>query len=80
MNMNTAISPVISTWKIDPVHSMVEFRVKHRMISNVKGQFTGTARINRKDFGLTWNTVLETGGLLVREEIAISLDVQFAQA
>ena len=29
-----------STWKIDPVHSGAEFKVKHMMISNVKGQFT----------------------------------------
>lgn len=30
-----------TTWKIDPVHSIAEFRVKHMMISNVRGQFTG---------------------------------------
>ncbi len=183
--MNTTITPAISTWNIDPVHSVVEFRVKHMMISNVKGQFTGvtgilsldeanlldssvsatvdvsslntsdaqrdshlksadffdaesfptislrsskiekaqdgglivsgmlsirgvtrdvdfavdgptkpakdpwgntriglfaTARINRKDFGLTWNAALETGGLLVGEEVAISLDLQFIKA
>ena len=30
-----------TTWKIDPVHSVAEFKVKHMMISNVKGQFTG---------------------------------------
>src|ERR1700726_4525634 len=29
-----------TTWKIDPVHSVAEFKVKHMMISNVKGQFT----------------------------------------
>jgi polyisoprenoid-binding protein YceI len=31
----------VSTWNADPVHSVVEFKVKHMMISNVKGQFTG---------------------------------------
>ena len=30
-----------TTWNIDPVHSVAEFKVKHMMISNVKGQFTG---------------------------------------
>ena len=30
-----------TTWNIDPVHSAAEFKVKHMMISNVKGQFTG---------------------------------------
>jgi polyisoprenoid-binding protein YceI len=174
-----------STWKIDPVHSVAEFKVKHMMISNVKGQFTGltgaltldeadllnsraevsidagsintrdgdrdahlkstdffdvekfpslsfkstgirravdgglavagdltihgvtrnvvftvegptapakdpwgntrlglsaTTKINRKDFGLTWNVALETGGILVGEEVTITLDVQFVKA
>src|SRR6267378_6762680 len=30
-----------STWAIDPAHSVAEFKVKHMMISNVKGQFSG---------------------------------------
>ena len=176
---------VISTWNIDPVHSVAEFKVRHMMISNVKGQFanlkgsvalneadiaesqveasidatsintrdpqrdahlksadffdvekfptlsfkstrirrTGegelsvvgdltihgvarevvfdvegptapakdpwgntriglyaTTKINRKDFGLTWNAALETGGILVGDEVTISLDVQFVKA
>ena len=174
-----------TTWNIDPVHSVAEFKVKHMMISNVKGQFAqvsgvlvldekdlthsrveasidgasintrdsqrdthlksadflhvekfptlsfksarinhaadadlavtgdltirgvtrpvtftvegptppakdpwGNARlglsastkINRKDFGLTWNTALETGGILVGDEVTITLDVQFVKA
>jgi polyisoprenoid-binding protein YceI len=32
-----------STWTIDPVHSNAEFRVRHLMISNVRGQFTGVS-------------------------------------
>ena len=47
---------------------------------NTRIGLSATARINRKDFGLTWNTALEAGGLLVGEEIAISLDLQFLQA
>ena len=176
----------VSTWTLDPVHSVAEFKVKHMMISNVKGQFTGisgvltfdetdignsrveasidassintsdpqrdahlksadffeaeklpgadvpiderqahwrgrtgghrrsddsrrhtashlpggrsdrgrnkdpwgktrvglsaTTKINRKDFGLTWNAALETGGILVGEEVTITLDVQFVKA
>jgi len=38
------------------------------------------AKINRKDFGLTWNSALETGGLLVGDEITITLDLQFVKA
>src|SRR5580692_9654445 len=30
----------ITTWNIDPVHSTAQFKVKHLMISNVKGEFT----------------------------------------
>lgn len=185
--MSTVTAPRIatSTWNIDPVHSVAEFKVKHMMISNVKGQFTGvsgkltldeadvtssrieatieaatintreadrdkhlrsadffdvekfpvltfqstrvqrtadgelavdgeltihgvtrnvtfavegptapgkdpwgntriglsaTTKINRKDYGLTWNAALETGGILVGDEVTITLDVQFVKA
>jgi polyisoprenoid-binding protein YceI len=181
----TAPKTSVTTWNIDPVHSVAEFKVKHMMISNVKGQFTGvsgklsldeaditkskveatidaasintrdeqrnthlksadffdvekfptlgfattrivrdrdgelsvegeltihgvtrnvkfavegptapgkdpwgntrigisaTTKINRKDYGLTWNAALETGGILVGEEVTITLDVQFVKA
>jgi polyisoprenoid-binding protein YceI len=185
--MNTLTIPRTSstTWNIDPAHSVAEFKVKHMMISNVKGHFTkvtgaltrdestltnskvealieaasietrdaqrdahlksadflevetfptlsftstrvslvrdrelavegdltirgitrqvvftvegptppakdpwgntrvavsATTKINRKDFGLTWNTALETGGILVGDEVTITLDVQFVKA
>lgn len=38
--------------------------------------FSAKTSINRKDFGLVWNKVTEAGGLLVSEQIEISLDVQ----
>src|SRR3982751_3940858 len=41
-----------TTWNIDPVHSVAEFKVKHMMISNVKGQFTavtGALSLNNAD-------------------------------
>jgi polyisoprenoid-binding protein YceI len=185
--MSTLATPqtATTTWNIDPVHSVAEFKVKHMMIPNVKGQFTGltgilnldpddllnskveatidaasintrdaqrdahlkspdffdvekfpalsfksthvsrsgeaalavdgdltihgvtrkvtfevegptapakdpwgntrlglsaTTKINRKDFGLTWNAALETGGILVGDEVTITLDVQFVKA
>ena len=34
---------------------------------------------NRKDFGLNWNKALETGGVLVGEEVKITLDVQLVR-
>ena len=185
--MATATAPQtsVSTWAIDPAHSVAEFKVKHMMISNVKGQFTGvsgtlerlegdvtkskvevtidaaslntrdaqrdahlksadffevekfptlsfkstrvfpknqeelavegeltihgvthpvrlavegptapakdpwgntrigasaTTKINRTDYGLTWNTALEAGGILVGEEVTITLDLEFVKA
>jgi polyisoprenoid-binding protein YceI len=183
--MTAAANATTTTWKIDPAHSAAEFRVKHMMISNVKGKFSGldgtltladgdlkastveatvpvatistgdeqrdvhlksadffdaekyptfafksvqvtpagagemevtgeltmhgvtrtvgfavegpsapakdpwgnlrvglsaVTRINRKDFGLTWNASLETGGVLVGEDVTITLDVQFIKA
>ena len=41
--------------------------------------FEITGKINRKDFGLTWNAALETGGVLVSEEVKISAEVQFVK-
>jgi hypothetical protein len=37
-------------------------------------------KINRKDFGLTWNAALETGGILVGDEVTITLEVEFVKA
>ncbi len=39
--------------------------------------FSGSTVINRKDFGLTWNAALETGGVLVGDKVTINLDVAF---
>jgi polyisoprenoid-binding protein YceI len=184
--MSTQATPqtTTSTWKIDPVHSGAEFKVKHMMISNVKGQFTAvtgvatldetdvtksrieatidaasintrdvqrdahlksadffdvekfptltfkskrvaragaeelavtgdltihgvtrevtfdvegptlpakdpwgntrvgisaTTKISRKDYGLTWNAGLETGGFLVGDDVTVTLDVEFVK-
>jgi polyisoprenoid-binding protein YceI len=183
--MTTATAtPATTTWNIDPAHSSAEFKVKHMMISNVKGSFSGlsgvlnehatdatlsyieasvpvatvstgdaqrdghlksadffdaekyptftfkstkvdltageyqvtgdltihgitkpvtfavdgpsapgkdpwgntriglsaTAKINRKDFGLVWNAPLETGGILIGDEVSVTLDVEFIKA
>jgi polyisoprenoid-binding protein YceI len=41
MSTSAAAPAVTSTWTIDPVHSNAEFRVRHMMIANVRGRFTG---------------------------------------
>ena len=47
---------------------------------NQKAGFSASTKVNRKEFGLTWNQALETGGLLVGDDVKISLDVQLLQA
>jgi polyisoprenoid-binding protein YceI len=47
---------------------------------NTRIAVSGSTKINRKDFGLTWNAALETGGILVGDEITINLDVEFVKA
>jgi polyisoprenoid-binding protein YceI len=185
MSTPQTTTPARTTWNIDPAHSAAEFKVKHMMISNVKGHFakvtgaltldeadlansrvealieaasletrdaqrdahlksadffdvekfptlsfkstrislvragelaiegdltirdvtrkvlfsvegptppakdpwgntrvavSATTKISRKDFGLTWNAALEGGGILVGDEVTITLDVQFVKA
>jgi polyisoprenoid-binding protein YceI len=41
--------------------------------------FTGTTKINRKDWNLTWNQSLETGGVLVGDEVEISIELELIQ-
>ncbi len=41
--------------------------------------FSASAKINRKDWDLTWNVALESGGILVGEEIKIAIDVELVQ-
>ena len=43
---------------------------------NIRRGATATTKINRKDFGLTWNKALETGGVLVGDEVNITLEVE----
>lgn len=42
---------------------------------NVRAGFEGTSELSRKDFGLVWNVALETGGLLVSDNIKLQLDI-----
>jgi polyisoprenoid-binding protein YceI len=46
---------------------------------NVKAGITATGKINRKDFGLTWNVALETGGVLVGEDVQIHIEAELAR-
>jgi polyisoprenoid-binding protein YceI len=41
---------------------------------------SATTKISRKDFGLTWNAALESGGILVGDEVTITLEAEFVKA
>jgi polyisoprenoid-binding protein YceI len=43
---------------------------------NTRAGASATTKINRKDFGLTYNKTLETGGVMVGDDVAISIDVE----
>lgn len=47
---------------------------------NEKAGFTVTGKINRTDWGLTWNAILEAGRVMVSEEVTISCDIQLTNA
>ena len=42
--------------------------------------YSATTKINRSDFGLTWNQALEAGGILVGDEIKITLDLELVKS
>ena len=44
---------------------------------NTRAGLTAETTISRKDFGLTWNAVLEAGGVLVSDKVAINLELAF---
>lgn len=46
---------------------------------NVKQGFSVSGKINRKDFGLTWNAALEAGGVMVSDEVKINAEVQMIE-
>ncbi len=47
---------------------------------NEKAVFTVNGKVNRKDWGLNWNAALDTGGILVGEEVRISCEIQLMRS
>lgn len=63
-----------------PVRLDVEFGgVMKDPWGNEKAGYTINGKINRKDWGLNWNAALETGGMLVSDEVKLSMDVQLVK-
>ena len=64
-----------------PVKLGVEFGgVMKDPWGNTKAGFTISGKINRKDWGLTWNAPTEAGGLLVGEEVKLHIDLQLLKS
>jgi polyisoprenoid-binding protein YceI len=47
---------------------------------NIRRGASASTKIDRKDFGLTWNKALETGGVLVGDEVTISIEIEMVKA
>ena len=47
---------------------------------NTRAGFTGKGKVNRKDFGMNWNKTLDSGGLIVRDDVDIRLEVEVIKA
>lgn len=47
---------------------------------NLRAGFEGSAQVNRKDFGVSFNAPLETGGVLVGDEVALEFDVSLIRS
>jgi len=50
------------------------------LYGNIRKGATATATINRKDFGLNWNKALEAGGVVVGDEVSISIEIEMIKA
>jgi polyisoprenoid-binding protein YceI len=63
-----------------PVRLDVEYLGQSRSPwGTVNAGFTASTKINRKEWGLTWNVALETGGFLVSDEIGINIELELVQ-
>jgi polyisoprenoid-binding protein YceI len=49
-------------------------------MGNIRRGASAETKINRKDFGLTWNKAMETGGVLVGDEVIISIELEMIKA
>jgi polyisoprenoid-binding protein YceI len=63
-----------------PVEFDVEFSGTNKdPWGNEKAGFSINGKINRNDFGLTWNAALESGGVLVSEDVKLQAEIQFVK-
>ena len=56
-----------------------EYAGQSKMWGNTSAGFSASTKINRKNWGLNWNQLLESGGLLVGEDISINIDLEIVK-
>lgn len=56
--------------------NIVSESISHDSLDNGKAVFKVTGKINRKDFGLTWNLAIETGGFMISDEITLACTIE----
>jgi polyisoprenoid-binding protein YceI len=59
-----------------PVTLDVEYTGQSVFYETTRLGFEATTTINRKDFGVSWNAALETGGVVVGDKVALELDIE----
>ena len=70
--------------EIRGISKEISLNVEHTGIAkdpcgNIKSGFNITGTVNRKDWGLNWNAVLEAGGFMLQDEVKIDCEVQLAK-
>jgi polyisoprenoid-binding protein YceI len=55
-------------------------RTKHPMTGDLRAGFSAHTKLQRSDFGLKWNALLETGGVAVSDEVHVELELQAFRA
>ena len=88
--VSTAVNPAAGTVEgdltIKGITNKVTFEVEGPTLpakdpwGNLRVAISATTKISRKEFGLTWNAALETGGVLVGDDVTITLDAEFVKA
>ena len=83
-NYNAAEGKINGNLSIKGITKPVSFEVEFNGTNNDpwgnhKAGFSLNGKINRKDWGLNWNAALETGGVMVSEEVKINAEVQFVK-
>jgi len=83
-NMSEDMTTVTGNITIKGITKEIELNTEYNGMSvdpwgNTKHGWEITAKINRSDFGLTWNAPLETGGVLLSDEFKLNLDIQMSE-